>query len=68
MVSDALLAAGALLVCAGLGLVVPKRALMLYRMTRGRTPNPDAHSPTRIRVVSALVFLVGLLGAARVLL
>lgn len=59
----------AFLVAAGVaGLVVPTYALLAYRASRGRSLNRDAQSTTKVRVVSALLLLVGVLDLARRLL
>jgi len=67
MVSGTLLYSVVLLAGGGLGLVAPKPALVLYRVTRGRSANSDVHSTTWIRIVSGIVFVIGLGGVFRYL-
>jgi hypothetical protein len=60
------LAIPAFLVAAGAaGLATPKYALLAYRASRGLSLDPDAESTAKVRVVSALFLLIGVLGLAR---
>lgn len=65
MPSDAVLYPTALVVFGGFGLLAPTRALAVYRVTRGLSPDSESDSATKVRIVSALLVLVGVLGLAR---
>ncbi|MFW5939188.1 MAG: hypothetical protein ACOCSD_04880 [Halolamina sp.] len=60
MVSDPVLYGSICLGSGLLGLVRPQAALVLYRVTRGRSAAPDASSTTWVRIVAGFLAAVGL--------
>lgn len=62
MVTDQLRYSTLCLLAGLLGVIRPQIALVLYRVSRGRSANPDAHSPVGVRIVSGLLALVGVVG------